>query len=142
MEPDRYQQNKLYYIIGMIFLVLSLYFLCLGTYILPHILLGMNYSIPDAVYERINYVETVYNVSNKHASWIILSAVYFMGIMCAFVTYFTSNEIDNKIYGIKSEPVEVKEETKESGTLVLKIVFIIGLVFIVAKLFQWAISST
>lgn len=151
MEPDRYQQNKLYYVIGMIFLVVSLYFFCVGTYLLPYIVFGISYSIPDVIYDRINYVEMAYDFSTKHASWIVLAIIYFVSFLCASVTYFTSHEIDNEIYGVhttnnpsEQESKEAKratEETKESSTLALKIVVIIGLVFGMAKLLQWAIST-
>lgn len=149
MEPDRYQQNKLYYVIGMIFLVVSLYFFCVGTYLLPYIVFGVSYSIPDVVYDRINYVEMAYNFSTKHASWIVLAIIYFVSFLCASVTYFTSNEIDNEIYGVHTKSLaetEDKEsknnaETKESRALAFKIVVIIGLVFGMAKLLQWAISN-
>lgn len=147
MEPDRYQQNKLYYVIGMIFLVVSLYFFCVGTYLLPYIVFGVSYSIPDVLYDRINYVEMAYNFSTKHASWIVLAIIYFVSFLCAGVTYFTSHEIDNEIYGVHAvNKVSEKEsknhdETKESSALALKIVVIMGLVFGMAKLLQWAISN-
>ena len=148
MEPDRYQQNKLYYVIGMIFLVVALYFFCVGTYLLPHILFGVSYSIPDVLYDRINYVEMTYHVSTKHASWIVLGAIYLVSFLCSVVTYFTSNEIDNEIYGVPTESNEIKKESKEdkeakeSGALALKIVVIIGFIFVMAKLFQWVISTS
>ena len=64
------------------------------------------------------------------------------------VTYFTSNEIDNEIYGVPTESNEIKKESKEdkeakeSGALALKIVVIIGFIFVMAKLFQWVISTS
>lgn len=141
MEPDRYQQNKVYYIIGMIFLVLSLFYFGVGLYVLPHVLFGIYYSIPPAVYERINYVQMTYDLTAKQASWLIVSLIFFVGFLCALVTYFTSNQIDNEIFGVKPEPVKEKKENKESDSLMLKIILIVVFVFIVTKLFQWAISS-
>ena len=141
MEPDRYQQNKVYYIIGMIFLVLSLFYFGVGLYVLPHVLFGIYYSIPPAVYERINYVQMTYDLTAKQASWLIVSLIFFFFFLCALVTYFTSNQIDNEIFGVKPEPVKEKKENKESDSLMLKIILIVVFVFIVTKLFQWAISS-
>ena len=142
MEPDRYQQNKVYYVIGMIFLVLSLFYLGVGLYVLPYLIFGVYYSIPPTIFDRINYVQMTYDLTEKQASWLIVCIIFFVGFMCALVTYFTSNQIDNEIFGVSPKPVEVKKEKKESGSLMLKIILIVSFVFIVTKLFQWAISSS
>lgn len=141
MEPDRYQQNKTYYIIGFVCLILSLMFFGLGIYLLPYVAFGWIYSIPNSIFDRIHFIETTYGFSMKAASWLLLLADFLGCFFLALVTYVTSNRIENEILGIAVEPVEVKKETKESYLFILTILLTVGLIFLVAMLFQWVISK-
>lgn len=141
MEPDRYEQNKIYYVIGFVCLIISLWLLGVGIYLLPYIAFGWVYNIPDAVFERIDYIQITYDLTWRNASWLVLIVNFFVCFLFALVAYFTSNRIDNEILGIKPEPAKVKKETKESYQFILTILMTVGLIFLVAMLFQWIISS-
>ncbi len=141
MEPDRYQQNKAYYIIGLVCLIISLMLFGAGIYLFPYIAFGWVYSIPDPVFDRINFVQTSYSLTWRNASWVVLLVDFLGSFLFALVTYFTSNRIDNEILGIVPEHVKVKKETKESYKFILTILMTVGLIFLMAMLFQWIISS-
>ena len=141
MEPDRYQQNKTYYILGLVCLILSLMLFGIGLYLLPYIAFGWIYSIPDPIFVRINFIQSTYGLSWSQSSWYFLLAVFFGSFCFALVTYVTSNRIENEIFGIVREKADVKPETKESYRFVLTILLTVGLIFLVAMLFQWVISS-
>jgi hypothetical protein len=68
-----------------------------------------------------------------------------LAFVCAGITFVTSNQIETQIYAVEKPSVahkhSSKKEIKETGPLVLKIIFIVGFVFVIAKVFQWAIST-
>jgi len=146
MEPDRFQQNKKYYIVGLACLIMSMTLFGIGAYILPHVAFGMVYTIPDFIFEWTNLIQVAYGLSEKSSGWLVLLIFLVFGFLFSLVTYILSNRIDNEIYATE-EPDAVVEEKKpikggsETGPLVLKIVLILGFIYIVSKFFQWAIAS-
>ena len=141
MEPDRYQQNKTYYIVGFVCLITSLMLFGAGIYLLPYIAFGWIYSIPDTIFDRIDFIQTSYGFTWHQASWLFLLVIFVISFLLALITYFTSNKIDNEILGIEPEPAKLTKETKESYRFIFTIIMTVGLIFFVAMLFQWVISS-
>lgn len=147
MEPDRYEQNHAAYIVGLVCLVISLALFGLGAYILPKIAFGWHYNIPGFIFDWISITQIAYSLSEKAAGWLVLCVFFAFAFIFAGVTYVTSNKIETQIYAAEEPEIEIKnsrskKEIKDTGPLVLKIIFLIGFIFIVAKMFQWAISIT
>ena len=147
MEPDRFQHSPKIYIIGMVCMLTSMVLFGLGAYILPNVAFDLVYQIPDFIYTWINLVQIAYGLNEKNAGWLILIIIFLLGSVSSIITYAVSNHIESKIYDIKPEKVDeqnvamkTSKEWRESGPLVLKIIFILGFVFVFAKLFHWAIS--
>lgn len=149
MEPDRYQQNQKFYIIGLICLLLSMVFFAVGAYIFPYVAFGLIYNLPAFIFDWTDSIQAAYAVSEKRAGWLILMSFFLLGAVFAVVTYILSNRMDKEIYAAEEvdadvEKVEEKKpvkEVQETGPKVLKILLIIVGLFIVAKFFQWAIFS-
>lgn len=147
MEPDRYEQNHAAYIVGLVCLVISLALFGMGAYILPKIAFGWYYNIPGFIFDWISLTQIAYSLSEKAAGWFVLCVFFAFAFIFAGVTYVTSNKIETQIYAAEEPEIEIKKsrsknEIKDTGPLVLKIIFLIGFIFIVAKMFQWAISIT
>lgn len=147
MEPDRYEQNHTGYIVGLVCLVVSLTLFGMGAYILPRIAFGWYYNIPGFIFEWISITQIAYSLSEKAAGWLILGVFFVLAFIFAGITYVTSNKIETQIYAVDEPVIEVKKETskkeiKETGPLVLKILLLVGFIFTVAKMFQWAISTS
>lgn len=148
MEPDRYQINQKFYIIGLVCLLFSMVLFGMGAYILPRVAFGLNYTIPAFIFEWTNLVQIAYGLSEKSAGWLIFSLFFLLGFLFAIVTYVLSNRIDTEIYSVEEEPLEVVEVKKpntelkgsESGPLVLRIILMIAFIFIMAKVFHWVIT--
>lgn len=145
MEPDRYEQNHKFYIAGLVCLIISMFLFGLGAYILPRIAFGLNYNIPNLIFYWITLVHLAYDITEHMAGWLILLLLFLMGFLFSIITYLFSNHIETKIYAKEEvERVEIEkvpETSKETGPLVLKIIIIVGIVFVIAKIFQWAIST-
>ena len=146
MEPDRYQHNHKFYIIGLVCLIVSMALFGTAAYLLPRVAFGLVYTIPDFIFEWTNLVQIAYGLSDKSAGWVIFFLFFLLGFLFSMVTYFMSNRIDNEIFAEEPEVVVEKvkkphREEKETGPLVLRILLLVGFIFIVAKFFQWAIST-
>ncbi len=145
MEPDRYQQNHKLYITGFVCLIISMAFFGVGAYIIPRVVFGLNYNIPEFIFNRIYWIHTAYEVSEKSAGWLVLLIFFSCGFFFTLVTYISSNHIDHEIYPVETEVVEEKKhgmKLRETRSLVLKIMLGVGLVFIVAEFIFRAVSST
>lgn len=145
MEPDRYQQNQRFYITGLVCLISSMVFFGVGAYIFPHVAFGLTYNLPGFVFEWVNLIQSAYDVSEKTAGWFIFLIFFVLGLLFSLVTYIASRHIDNEIYAIEEpEVVDEKKQQKnmrETGPFILKILLLIGVIFLIAELIHWVISS-
>jgi hypothetical protein len=150
MEPDRFAQNHVFYVVGLFCLVAGLGLLAFGLYIFPNLILGWRYSIPDFIMDFSGFFQDQYGMSAQRSSWIVSALLLLPALIFILIADVLSNKIDQKIYGISSSAKGRKLQQAnriqvgESGTkgLFFTIVMIIVVVFIAAELIQWVISST
>jgi len=143
MEPDRFQHSPKVYIIGLVCMIISMALFGFGAYIFPRIAFHFMYRIPDFIFEWINFVQIAYDLNEKNAGWLILIIIFSLGLIASIITYAVSNRIENEIYSIEPQKLDEQKpskEWKEAGPLILKIVLILVVVFLSAKLFHWVIS--
>ena len=143
MEPDRFQHNPKVYIIGLLCMIASMLLFGLGVYTLPKIAFGFTYRIPETVYNWISWVHIAYDITEKKAGWIVLMIIFILGLASSIVTYSISNRIETEMYAIKPEIEHARTKSnkwKETGPLVLKMLFILAIVFTSTKLFHWVIT--
>ncbi len=147
MEPDRFQQNQKFYIIGLVCLLIGMALFGTSAYILPRVAFGLNYKIPAFIFDWTHWVRVAYGVSEKSAGWLIFGIFSLLGFLFSIVTHILSNHIDKQIYAIeepeKTVVTVMKPNTamKESGPLVLRMILIIACIFIITKIFHWVISA-
>ena len=147
MEPDRFQQNHKYYIIGIICLVFGLGMFALSVYILHYLAFDWHYTVPDFIVSWRAWLQNTYDASQTAGSWLVFLILFIPAIVLIIVADILSNRIDNQIYGITDKPAHNKRRSdlsdrRESKSLTLRIIVIIILVFIAAEFFQWAITTT
>ena len=143
MEPDRFQHNPKVYIIGLLCMIISMALFGLGAYALPNLAFGLNYSIPSIIYNWMSWIHIAYDLTEKQAGWLVLLVIFILGFVASIVTYAISNRIETEMYSIEPAREEVHQKSKqwrEVGPLVLKISFILAIIFISAKLFQWVLT--
>ncbi|KTD21722.1 hypothetical protein [Legionella londiniensis] len=141
MEKNRYQQNHTLYIVCMINLVISIALFSFTLYLLPFLLFGWIYDVPEFVLTWREWMELRYEMTNLAASGFIFTVFFIFGLITAFIAYITSNKIENEIFGIKTEnrdrEIRIKREARETASVLSKIVMIIILVFIAVVLLEW-----
>ncbi|MDP3562031.1 MAG: hypothetical protein Q8R83_07635 [Legionellaceae bacterium] len=146
MEPDRFVQDEKSYIVGILCLIISIGLFAFSFYLFPFLVLGWHYSIPEFIPIWGNDLQQYYQLSDEASSWLLFLVLFVPAIVFAVIADILSNRIDAEIHGIQPKRIANKEQDiapiKESNQLIFKIAGIIVLVFIAARLFQWAISST
>ena len=144
MEPDRYQQNSKLFIIGIICLLLSLSLFAYSLYILPYLLLGWVYDVPEFIMSWQEWLKQEYNFSELSAAWLIFLTFIIPALLCGYISYRTSNEVDNEIYGIVPEKTETEQQetsnVRETLGFGFKVILLIILVLVVVSLLEWLLT--
>lgn len=133
MEYDRYQHNKILFIISITSLVIGLSLLAFSLFILPNLIWALNYDVPTFIYIWSENLKENYNFTITGAHSIVFLIFFIPAILAIFIAYLTSNIIDNKLYGFSSSQREFKTRynTKETILIVLQLLLILGLVIVV-----------
>ncbi|MCP0913277.1 MULTISPECIES: hypothetical protein [Legionella] len=143
MEKDRYQQSHGWYITGMISLILSLVLFAFCFYLLPFLLFGFVYDVPEFILYLREFFEDKYQITTRAAGLIIFFIFFLLAALAAFAAYLASNRIENRIFNIKQEGEEgssrIRQEAKETASILSKIIIVVILIFIGAILLQWLI---
>lgn len=145
MEPDRYQENKMVFIVAMICLLISLTLITLSLYLLPFLLFKWAYQVPAFVPDFLEWLDDSYAITGMSASLLVFFIFFIPGIIAGIISKIASNSIENHIYGLGTKKEHnhehLKEEVKATAGFGLKLVVIIICVFLVLFFVQWLIQS-
>lgn len=144
MERDRYQQNHLLFIIGMIALLIALSFMAFTAYVSPYLVFHWHYDIPDLIVRYQAWLIYTYQITDARARFYIFLFLFGQTVLFSFIAYLASNRIDDEIYGIEHhhhlKMVKLTEDFKESIRLFGKILSIIILIVLLALLIDWLLG--
>lgn len=148
MEFDRYRINKNLYLLGMLGLLLGMTLSLFALVILPNLLWNLSYNVPPFIQEMVQYFEYEQRLSPTASAWTIFLLFFVPGLILIILSAMASNKIEDKVYHLKnieSRDVLVFEDNKkenyEGVSFSMKLFFIIIMVFVVATLFHWLIST-
>lgn len=148
MPVDRYEQNRMLFIIGILCLIVSLSLITFSLYILPTMLWSWLYSTPEFLFIwRENLTET-YGYTETSSGLIVFLIFFLPGAFAGLLSVLISNRIDKQALGLivkeedTSEPQSrVSQEIKESFGFGAKI-FLLSLGVILAVwLLNWLLST-
>lgn len=151
MEPDRYAQNHSHYILGLLCLFSGIGLFAFTLYLLPYLFFNWHYGVPGFITHFSAMLEDHYLITSSGTAWVISLGLFLPTVILFIVADVMSNRIDSKIHGISSRPSrEIKAEpsstepaqNSETKNLVLKIVLSMVVIFVVAQIFHWVISSS
>lgn len=144
MEADRYKQNHMLFIFCMICLLICLTLFSISFYILPHLIWGWHYNVPEFVFSIMEWLTEFYSFTDAGARTMIFFMFFIPALITGFISYIASNIIENKVLGIQpaKTPIEPKKtgELKETFGLAAKIIMLIALVIVVMLVIQWLIT--
>lgn len=145
MEYDRYKGHHKLYILGIVCMILCLGFLFFSLYITPYLIWGEHYDVPEFVSTLLALFEDRFQYSSATSSFLVWLLFFTPSLICGFISYRISNDIDNSLLGgqdpipavDKSEILqEVRRDRAESTRLSLKILVLMILVVLAILLLQ------
>lgn len=144
MEYDRYAQDKGMFIISMICLLLFLTLIPFALYILPALIWSWHYDIPEFTITFREWIRRAYEITDPAAGWWVFLCFLVPGIIAGFISLYTSNTIDNKIYGIQPEEptshTALKRDFQQTVGFSLKILLLAALVVAGVFFVEWLIA--
>ena len=145
MEPDRYKKNHALFFVAMISLLFSLGLLFFSAYLFPYLVLGWVYHVPQFIFDWHEWFITDFGVSAIKVPRLIFLIFLTPALLFGVVAYFSSNQIENHIFekeiSEQQKPTRVFRGRKESLRFFLKILALLGLVFVVVAIgLQWILS--
>lgn len=150
MEYDKIGKSSKLFFFGIACLVISLGLFFFSMYLLPYLFWELSYDIPDFVLTLIARYQDDYHYSSAGSKTIVWLMFFIPCAIIGFISYFVSNYLDKKVYGIE-EPTseetgrpaeEIKKEIKESAGLGLQILGLMIIIVVVILLLQYLIQST
>ena len=146
-----FKQNDVYFILSLLSLGLSAFFLLLALYILPAVWLGWIYPLSNFIYSLNDWIEYIFIISDTAASWVMVDLFFILFLFFSCCTYFYSYKAKNDLHRAAlhvSDDEQAllsyrdKQERRDTVLSIIKMVLIIGLVFIVARIMHYTISLT
>ncbi|KTC69344.1 transmembrane protein [Legionella birminghamensis] len=135
MEPSRFGYNNKLFVIGMVCLALGMVLICFSLYLFPYLIFSWVYDVPEFAITFRQWLVEKFAISEAAAGWNIFMMFLIPGLIAGYISYITSNSIDNKIHGLEEPSEEKKEQTKnrlETVTFSSKLlVLIIGAIMLV-----------
>ena len=144
MEPDRFKQNKVVFIVAMVCLLISLTLVTLSLYLLPYLFFNWTYAIPGFVPNLMEWLNVDYAIKGLSASFIVFMLLFVPGVIAGFISKVASNSIENHIYGTEKTQQDhehLKKEVKATFGFGFKLIIIIALSLLALLLFEWLIQS-
>lgn len=148
METPRYDVNHGLFIIGLLSLVTSLALIVFSLYLLPFLLWGWHYNVPEFISFWVNHYVEQHKFTPYGASIFVFLHFFIPGLLAGFIAYLCSNRIDDTIYGLHQSSSGsilssgLRSETRESLGLGLKILILLLLVILGAGIIEWLIHLT
>lgn len=144
MDHDHSHSRHALFIIGLIALVLSLVFLGITLYMLPHLLFGLKYDTPEIFMVWMAWLQDHHGYTLIGASRLILLLFFLFTALFILVAYLFSNRIDNQLLnsGLAGKNRTTNffgKNSREGLYLAFKILLIMIGIFIAASFLQWLI---
>ena len=145
MEQDRYQKSHKLFILGMISMIGSLALFTFSLYLLPNLLFGWHYNMPDFISDLKGWLQLEYDFTDPGSAKLVFLIFFIPALFFSIVAYFTSNSLDNKIYkeelDSNRKPAKPQKSRDEAIRLFLQILLLVILVFIGTSVVEWLIYT-
>ena len=145
MDDLRHPKSETLFIIGLVSLISGFSLLLFSLYLVPNLLFGWHYSLPDFFMNWSNWMQYSFNYSDDGASKMLLLICFVVSIVLVLIAYLTSIMMDKQLYVQNNtdelQPKKDKKLSHEGLDLGLKLFVIIIFVFILAAVFEWIIYT-
>jgi len=149
------KEDKLFFL-GLFALIVSLFLVPFGFYLLPAAWFGWEYSIPEFILNFTLWMQVTFHTTYSWAFVRVARLIFLPGIVFGIVAYLISrrlskmklekeeeNRLSEEEIALSHKSAEERtKETQDSLMLLLKIVGIAILIFIVVNAIQMVLSAT
>ncbi|HAU3942032.1 TPA: hypothetical protein ACT96X_002943 [Legionella pneumophila] len=151
MEHSWYDNNNKLFVLGIICLIIFLVLFFFSIFIMPFLIWGLHYNVPDFVSNMIAYLEDKYYYSLPTSKTLVWLVFFIPSLIAGYLSYYISLYIDKKNFlkekSIKEEQVkenssETNEQIKESASLGFKILILMVAILVVLFLLQEFVKLT
>jgi hypothetical protein len=144
MEPDRYQNNHGLYITGMICFLISIILFLFSLYMLPHLLFGWRYDVPELITFIREWLVDNFAIATNYASWGILFVMLFFAAVFACVAQYATRQLDHVVPDLNLPPktkklFSVSRRSPESTRILVQITSVCILAYLVIKVIEFLI---
>ena len=150
------KQEDVMYVVGLMLLAMGMLMLPMSLYILSSVCLNWTYHLPDFILSLKDYLVDHFNLTEISSFWLIFYIFFGFAVLFLTSAIYLSYCIDLMLASPavkKPEPLQEIERSmhvvkktlkdrRESLLLVVKLTFIIFLVFMIANMMQWAVTFT
>jgi hypothetical protein len=143
------ERNDKFFLLGLVSLAASLFFFPLAIYLFPQAYFGWTYHIPNFLSNFNVYLQDVFGMTLRSASWTVFYIVFLTAVVFANIAYLSAvrtrhdikriipyEHVDEAVVRLK----QANQNRRETIFLVIKLFFIMMLVFSVAKIVQWVVT--
>lgn len=141
------KQEDVLFFVGLFTLAICLFCFPFALYLLPMAWFGWEYYVPGFVVDIALWNQVYFNITYELAFLWFARCILFIAIISGAIAYW----ISHKLSLLEHEESEqksgfyisrkIKTSSRDAVVFIVKMVGIISLVFLVANMIQWAISS-
>lgn len=129
MNEDRYEGNRLSYVVSTVLLILGIMLLGFSIYLTPMYLFNIQYDVHDYYFELIARLGEQLNWSDAAIRRVLLAALVLAALICISISMLISKRIDQKLLGIKqTSRVSSWYERHVGLILAIKLAALVGLI--------------
>ena len=146
MPINRFENSRGNFIIGMLCLFTSLIFFCYSAYVLPFLVFGWRYNLPEFILNLVSTMRIDYHW-NQFVSGCMIFLIFFIpGLILMLIANVISNRLEKELTPqITDEnlPIEASEKKplSDGWKLTLKVFGMLVAVFLFLRLIEWVISK-
>ncbi len=138
-----------FFVLSLLSLAVSLFLFPLALYLLPQAWLGWVYHMPDFITAFSEYVQLSWGVSEDGALWVVVSILFFWGVIFSFIAYYAARQVrvDHKKKvpheSVNEAGVRLKQAKQNRRAILsslVKLAVIIFMVFVISDIMQWAMA--
>lgn len=148
MEASRYKSNPILYITSIISMLLSLVVFLFAFYLIPYLLIGLQYDVPEFISHISHWFEIHFALKPFVSGILIFCILILLGIIFGLISKLTSVNIENRVLHIRDESLTHKDSDPignedralwKSLKFIIQLAGLILIVFIVLKIIEFVL---
>ena len=135
------QKSAVFYL-GIVFLVFSMLFIGIGLYLLPHLLFGWIYDVPQFILAWREDIVGTYHLTHFVASLIIFSIFFILAILSVYCTILCSSQLSPEIPKNESPEnhagkVRLRRDLQSTSYYLIRIIMVVLAIIVLIEIIEY-----